>query len=204
MKGATKHSPMQPRIERARMTAVAGNAPALDPRVFRDTLGLFATGVAVIVTERCGEVHAMTANAVSSVSLDPMLLMFCPSKNSQMSAHLGEVETFSINFLRSEQRALSTYFAGAWKEPSPPPFRFVRAGTTPRLEGSLAALICEKHQLIDAGDHWIVIGRVTALHRGIIPYHPLLFFQGQYQELGKSVGPAPELNSAQEPPCIFY
>ncbi len=194
MKVAMKPSPMQPGTD----------AAALDPRVFRDTLGLFATGVAVIVTEHCGEMHAMTANAVSSVSLDPMLLLFCPGKRSQMSAYLEKIETFSINFLRSEQQALSTYFAGGWKEPSPPPFRFVSTQGTPRLEGSLAALICEKHRLIDAGDHWIVIGRVTALHRGIDPYHPLLFFQGRYQELGKSVGPAPDLNSAQEPPHIYY
>lgn len=173
-------------------------------RSFRDVVGLFATGVAVIVTERHGEVHAMTANAVSSVSLDPMLILFCPSKKSQMGASVDEVRTFSVNFLRSDQQAQSTYFAGGWKAPSPPSFRFVRTQNTPRLEGSLAALICEKHQLVDAGDHWIFIGRVTALHRGIEPHRPLLFFQGRYQQLGESAGPAPDLNSADEPPHIFY
>ena len=176
----------------------------LDPRSFRDILGLFATGVAVIVTERHGEVHAMTANAVSSVSLDPALILFCPSKKSQMGASLDEVSTFSVNFLRSDQQAQSTYFAGGWKESSPPAFRFVRTENTPRLEGSLAALICDKHHVVDAGDHWIVIGRVTALHRGIEPYRPLLFFRGRYHQLGEAVGPAPDLSVAEEPPHIYY
>jgi flavin reductase (DIM6/NTAB) family NADH-FMN oxidoreductase RutF len=176
----------------------------LDARTYRDALGLFATGVAVIVTERHGEVHAMTANAVSSVSLDPMLILFCPGKSSQMGASLGEVTTFSLNFLRSEQQALSTYFAGGWKALPAPSFRFVQTHGTPRLEGSLAALICEKHQIVDAGDHWIVIGRVTALHLGIEPCRPLLFFRGRYQQLGESAGPAPDLTEADEPPHIYY
>ena len=173
------------------MTAVtAGIGPPPDVRSFRDILGLFATGVAVIVTERRGEVHAMTANAVSSVSLDPMLILFCPGKKSQMGASLDEVTTFSINFLRSEQQALSTYFAGGWKEPSPPPFRFVQTQNTPRLEGSLAALICDKHHVLDAGDHWIVLGRVTALHRGVEPWTFLLpaahHHGGQEVDAGRS------------------
>jgi flavin reductase (DIM6/NTAB) family NADH-FMN oxidoreductase RutF len=165
---------------------------------------LFATGVAVIVTERRGEVHAMTANAVSSVSLEPMLILFCPGKNSQMGASLDEITTFSLNFLRNEQQALSTYFAGGWKLSPPPPFRFVRTQGTPRLEGSLAALVCEKHHVVDAGDHWIVIGRVTALHRGVEPCCPLLFFRGRYQQLGEAFGPAPDLTVSDEPPHIYY
>lgn len=129
---------------------------------------------------------------------------FCPSKKSQIGTALDQVTTFSINFLRSEQQALSTYFAGGWKESSPPPFRFVTTQGTPRLEGSLAALICDKHRVVDAGDHWIVVGRVTALHRGIEPYAPLLFFRGRYQQLSELVGPAPDLSDAEEPPHIYY
>jgi len=183
---------------------VVNTSPQIEARTYRDALGLFATGIAVIVTERHGEVHAMTANAVSSVSLNPMLILFCPGKNSQMGSSLDEITTFSLNFLRSEQQALSTYFAGGWNEPSAPSFRFVRTEGTPRLEGSLAALICQKHQVVDAGDHWIVIGRVTALHLGIEPCRPLLFFRGRYQQLGDSAGPAPDLNEADEPPHIYY
>jgi flavin reductase (DIM6/NTAB) family NADH-FMN oxidoreductase RutF len=176
-----------------------------DSRAFRDVLGLFATGIAVIATEHAGEAHAMTANAVSSLSLDPMLMLFCPGKRSKMAAQTHALTHFSINFLRDEQQALSTYFAGGWKEGAPPPFRFVPWQGAPRLEGSLAALCCEKQQVIDAGDHWLVIGRVIALHRGIEPHRPLLFFRGSYRQLDFSAGaPAPDLQAVDEPPHVFY
>jgi flavin reductase (DIM6/NTAB) family NADH-FMN oxidoreductase RutF len=176
-----------------------------EPRAFRDVLGLFATGIAVMVAEVGAQVHAMTANAVSSVSLDPMLILFCPGKRSRMAAHVHELTHFSINFLRSEQQAQSTYFAGGWKEDVAPAFRFVPWAGAPRLEGSLASLGCEKERVIDAGDHWIVIGRVIALHRGIEPLQPLLFFRGNYRHVDFADGaPAPDLSAANEPPHIFY
>jgi flavin reductase (DIM6/NTAB) family NADH-FMN oxidoreductase RutF len=79
-----------------------------DARRFRDTVGLFATGVAVIVAHADGEVLAMTANAVSSLSLDPMLVMFCPGKQSKLAQHVQRLSGFTINILRQEQEALST------------------------------------------------------------------------------------------------
>jgi len=114
----------------------------LDQRQFRNTMGLFATGVAVIAVPAGDEVQAMTANAVSSVSLEPLLLLFCPAKKAHLSQHLALAVPFSVNLLRADQVAISTYFAGAWREPVPPPFRFVRVGATPKLEGCLASLIC--------------------------------------------------------------
>ena len=178
---------------------------ALEPRAYRDVLGLLATGISVIVTEQHGQIHAMTANAVSSLSLDPMLILFCPGKRSKMAACLEDMEHFSINFLRHEQQALSSYFAGGWQGSCAPPFRFVPWLGAPRLEGSLASLSCERHDRVDAGDHWIVIGRVIALHRGIEPAVPLIFFRGNYRELASTAGsPAPELDPVDELPQIFY
>jgi flavin reductase (DIM6/NTAB) family NADH-FMN oxidoreductase RutF len=178
----------------------------LDPRTFRNTIGLFATGVTVIVTQGGDDVHAMTANAVSSLSLDPMLVLFCPGKKAHMAQSLDSMTGFSVNILRDDQQALSTYFAGGWKEPAPPPFRFRPAESAPRLEGALASLQCEKHQLIDGGDHWIVIGRVVALHQGIEPRRPLLFFAGQYRNVDFTVAaPAPDLTNVEDEPAhIFY
>jgi flavin reductase (DIM6/NTAB) family NADH-FMN oxidoreductase RutF len=176
-----------------------------DTRQFRDTLSLFATGVAVVATQRGDEVVAMTANAVSSVSLNPMLVMFCPAKTARFADSLPDMRGFSINFLRDEQQALSTYFAGGWKHAPPPPFRFVPALCAPRLEGSLASVACETHHIVDAGDHWLVLGRVLAVHRGIEPHRPLLFFKGQYRLVDHSVAaPAPDLIQTDEPAHIFY
>src|SRR5712675_3448886 len=97
-----------------------------DQRQFRDTMGLFATGVAVIAVPAGEEVQAMTANAVRSLSLDPLLLLFCPAKKAHLSQHLAPNVPFSVNLLRADQVAISTYFAGAWREALPPAFRFVR------------------------------------------------------------------------------
>ena len=122
-----------------------------DARRFRDTVGLFATGVAVIVARADQEVLAMTANAVSSVSLEPQLVLFCPGKRSKLAGHIARLSGFTINILRDDQQALSTYFAGGWKETQPPPFRLVPSQCAPRLEGSLASIGCEPHQLARAG-----------------------------------------------------
>lgn len=176
-----------------------------DARRFRDTLGLFATGVAVIVAHADGEVLAMTANAVSSLSLDPMLVMFCPGKKSKLAQHVKRLSGFSINILRQEQEALSTYFAGGWKEDAPPPFRLVPSRCAPRLEGSLASVGCEPWQVVEVGDHWMVIGQVLELHAGIPPHHPLLFHAGRYRHLNfVESSAAPDLSDVREEPAHIY
>jgi flavin reductase (DIM6/NTAB) family NADH-FMN oxidoreductase RutF len=181
-------------------------SPSPEPRRYRDTIGLFATGVAIIVGRAGDEVLAMTVNAVSSVSLDPMLVMFCPSKKTRFAERLDTLSGFSINILRHEQQALSTYFAGGWKGPVPPPFRFIPSPCALRIEGSLASIDCELEKLIDAGDHWLVIGQVIDLHSGIGPHRPLLFYQGRYRSVDFSEGrPAPDLTDLHdEPPHVFY
>lgn len=177
-----------------------------DARHFRDTIGLFTTGVAIIVGRAGDEVLAMTVNAVSSVSLDPMLVMFCPGKKTRFAEHLGSLTAFSVNILREEQQALSTYFAGGWKASTPPPFRFVPSRSALRLEGSLASLDCELERSIDGGDHWLVLGRVLDLHSGIRPHRPLVFYRGRYHGIDFSESaPAPNLAGAHdEPPHVFY
>lgn len=177
-----------------------------DPRRFRDTIGLFTTGVAIIVARAGDEVLAMTVNAVSSISLDPMLVMFCPGKKTRFAEHLGSLTSFSVNILREEQQALSTYFAGGWHELTPPPFRFVPSRSGLRLEGGLASLDCGLERSIDGGDHWLVLGRVLDLQSGIGPHRPLLFYRGRYHGIDFAAGaPAPDLAGAHdEPPHVFY
>lgn len=177
----------------------------MDPQDFRRTVGLFASGVAVIATELSDGVHAMTANAVSSLSLSPALVLFCPAKKSRFSSTLHLERRFTINFLRADQEALATYFAGAWREPQPPPFRFVPGASAPRLEGCLASIECETRQIIEGGDHWVVVGEVQALFRGIEPHHPLVFFKGQFRGIDPERGrPAPDLAAVQEEPAHVY
>jgi flavin reductase len=178
---------------------------SLDSKAFRDVLGLFATGVAVIATEIDRQTHAMTANAVSSLSLNPSLVLFCPAKRARFSQLLPRASGFSVNFLRDEQEALSTYFAGGWQEAAVPPYRFVTTDGLPRLQGSLASLLCTKRDVYEAGDHWLVTLEVRHLHRGIEPLRPLLFFRGQYRQVDARAGTAaPDLAATADEPVQMY
>ncbi|RMG97463.1 MAG: flavin reductase [Chloroflexi bacterium] len=159
------------------------NQSNLDTRTFRHTIGLFATGVTVIATGQPNSFHAMTANAITSLSLDPMLILFCLQKKARMTEYLRQHNGFSVNILRQSQRDLSTYFAGGWKQDTPPPFKFLSWQGGPLLENCAAAIGCRLYQILEGGDHWIVIGQVIALHQGQDPIYPLIFYRGRYREL---------------------
>src|SRR5436190_17069843 len=113
-----------------------------DRRAFRQTLGRFVTGVTVITTEIDGQIRAMTANSFTSLSLEPPLVLFCVGKATRTGQVIHRASGFSVNILRHDQQALSTYFAGGWKEPQSPQFSFVSWIGAPRLEGCGAALGC--------------------------------------------------------------
>ncbi len=180
------------------------NAPE-SVREFRRTMGFFATGVTVIATRSGHEVHAMTANAVTSLSLDPLLVLVCVGEQTRMAETLEGASVFSINILREDQQALSTYFAGGWKQETRPAFRFVQWDGGPRLEGCLASVGCKLDQTIRAGDHWIVIGRVIGLWQGIEPFYPLVFYSGQYGRLSTvETSDAPDLGWDEVPVQVFY
>lgn len=160
---------------------------AIDPREFRHTVGQFVTGVTVIAADIEGSTRGMTANAFSSLSLDPPLVLFCVAKK----AHLGQVihmaTGFSVNFLTHEQRDLSSYFAGMWKEPTPPAFAFEPWEGGPKLAGVAAALGCAVETIHEGGDHFIVVGRVLALYRHEPAPAPLVFHSGRYTSLAETV-----------------
>ena len=159
----------------------------IDPRAFRHTVGQFATGVTVIATEAGGSIRAMTANSFTSLSLDPPLVLFCVGKTAHLSAYLGAATAFSVNILARSQQDLSTYFAGGWKQPSPPPFEFVAWDGAQRLAGCGAALACAVETIYEGGDHWIVVGRVLSLYRSEQVHTPLLFCAGRYRSLAEPV-----------------
>lgn len=178
----------------------------IDQREFRNTLGRFATGVAIVAVEMPDGVHAMTANAVCALSLDPPQILFCPNRKGRLAQMMPQVQRFAVSFLREDQQALSNYFAGAWKEAQPPPYRFVHDHGAPRLEGALAAVVCEKQAVHEGGDHLLVIGNVIGLHQGLEPHRPLLFFKGQYRGMERGEGKeAPVLAEVtEEPPVLYY
>lgn len=173
------------------MTAEASQS--VDVQTFRRVMGHFATGVTVIAAEHGKEIHGMTANAVTSVSLDPLLVLVCVDKRARMNRFIQEGGGFSINVLTEDQEALSRFFAGAWRHGSAPEFRFVPWVGGPRLVGSLSAIGCRLDRSLEAGDHWMVLGQVAALHEGDPAGRPLIFYGGRYRRLSETEGPpAPE------------
>jgi flavin reductase len=154
---------------------------------FRSALGSFATGVTVITTR--GEEHAygMTANAFTSVSLDPPLVLVCAKRGAEGSEHIERNRCFAVNVLGADQEPLSRYFSSKDRPRGRDAFRDVphRLGATgsPLLEGVTAYMDCNLHETHTAGDHEIFIGEVLALE--VDPeVAPLLFHGGGYRYLG--------------------
>jgi flavin reductase (DIM6/NTAB) family NADH-FMN oxidoreductase RutF len=152
----------------------------IDPRTLRQTLGRFVTGVTVIAMEVDRDIRAMTANSFTSLSLDPPLVLVCLGKDTKTGLLIHEASGFAVSILSHSQRDLSSYFAGLWREPTPPPFTFVNWDGGPRLEGSAAAIGCRVHAIHEGGDHWIVVGQVVATYRDEDAGEPLVFFGGKY------------------------
>lgn len=153
---------------------------------YRQTIGRFATGVCVIATGWGARLHAMTANAVSSLSLDPLQLLVCLKQSSNCLGAIKREGVFSVNVLREDQVALSVYFSGHWKAEVPPRFQFSSWAGGARLNGCIASIGCEVDQYYEGGDHVIVTGNVTACYQtggGT----PLLYYQGGYQRLGAMI-----------------
>lgn len=155
----------------------------LDASSFRRTLGLFATGVSVLAVQNPdGSVIGMTANSITSVSLDPLLLLVCIERRANIAPYVLEAPGFSLSFLNDRQAALSDYFAGRWQG-EPPPFEFQPWKGGPLLAGCIASLGCQRDDAREGGDHWIVLGQVVALYRQEHAPDPLMFFSSQYHRL---------------------
>jgi len=157
----------------------------IDAGLFRTLMGNFATGVTVVTTVVENRLHGFTANAVTSVSLDPLLLLVCVDKRAYAHREFERAETFGVSVLASEQREVSEIFA---KSDVPRegslrgvPFRFGETGV-PLIEGCLAWFECAVHDLLEGGDHTIVIGRVVTGTIGATE-PPLVFFRGRYARL---------------------
>ncbi|WP_292071009.1 flavin reductase family protein [Brevundimonas sp. UBA7534] len=154
-----------------------------DARTLRDALGCFATGVTVVTTrDGAGLPVGLTANSFSAVSLDPPLILFCLARSSSNLDRFRAAEHFAINVLHIGQQPTSGVFARSTED------RFQDVAWeawdtgAPILSGALASFECATHQVVEAGDHLVFIGRV--LRARFEPRRdPLLFFRGKYRRL---------------------
>ena len=170
--------------------------------IYRNVIGRFATGVTVLLAEKDGEVRGMTANAVTSLSLDPTLLIVCPSKTSRFAKVLETGANFSVNILGDHQDKDSNFFAGTKEGCLSKDYAcgievWSGSNTTPRLRDCIGAIVCRVHQMHDGGDHWIVVGEVVDLYRSEAEPWPLLFFEGGYHHPSRMA--AQHLEPAADP-----
>jgi len=162
-------------------------APGFASEDFRGALGAFATGVTVVTTRGEEHPYGMTANAFSSVSLDPPLVLVCVKSFSEGADLIRENGVFAVNILAAEQEPLSRYFASKERPRGRDAFaevtHRVASSGSPILEGALAYLDCRLHAEHAAGDHDIFIGEVLELGTRD-DAEPLIFHRGQYRLLG--------------------
>ncbi len=154
-----------------------------DPRTLRDAMGCFATGVTIVTAvDADGTPVGLTANSFTSVSLDPPLLLVCIANASGTAPALRAAGHFGVNVLQIGQQPASNRFATRGED------RFANLpwapGQTgvPLLGSSLVSFECQRESLHEAGDHFILVGRVVRAqfepHRD-----PLLYFRGKYRRL---------------------
>jgi len=153
-----------------------------DPKELRRVMGLFATGVTVLTTrDDDGRPYGLTANAVTSLSLTPPLLLICIDKNAETHPHFLTSRCFVVNILSEDQEELSGRFAKSGGDKfGPLPFSTNQDGV-PVLENTLAHLECRIIETHEGGDHVIHIGEVQ--HAEVRGGRPLLYFQGKYRHL---------------------
>ncbi|MEY2532363.1 MAG: 3-hydroxy-9,10-secoandrosta,3,5(10)-triene-9,17-dione monooxygenase reductase component [bacterium] len=156
---------------------------APDPLRYRQVIGSFATGVAIVTCTGPDGPAGMTTNAVTSLSLDPVLLLVCFDNGSRTLGAVREAGRFAVNVLRAGQEELAGVFAS--KRVAREKFEAVThmdAHGVPVLDGALAWLACDLHELHPGGDHTIGIGAVTHVHADPAG-EPLVWFRGAYRTL---------------------
>jgi len=153
----------------------------MDTREFRNAMGQFATGVVVVSTEISGQVHAMTANAFMSGSLEPPLILVSVAHTARMHARIIASERFAVSVLGTTQQDISNHFAGRVETTTVP--EFARLDGLPVIANALVQVATTLQHSYACGDHTLFVGHVTGLHQRQPPQEPLLFQAGRYQAL---------------------
>ena len=166
---------------------VPGPHPLVDQDRFRLAMGRFATGVTVLTTFAGGHDHAMTANALTSVSMDPMLLLVCVEVDARFHDAIAESGVWGVSVLSTAQRPVAEWLSTQGRplhgqldriphEPGP-------VTGVALLAGALATIECRTTDMHPAGDHSIVVGEVVSLSSTEHPGDALVYYRSRYQGL---------------------
>ena len=154
---------------------------AVDPRTFRNVLGQFCTGVTVITTVHDEVPIGFACQSFAALSLDPPLVLFCPTKQSRAWQAIEASGRFCVNMLHENQQHVSAQFG------SKAPDKFAGIDWQPSelgspvIDGTLAHIDCTVASVHDGGDHFVVFGAVSSMSEPqAIKPRPLLFYRGEY------------------------
>ncbi len=150
----------------------------------REVMAEFPTGVTIVAGRRAGEPFGLTVNSLTSVSLDPPLVLVCIARSSASHDRLVSAGSFIVNMLSASQGELATRFA---REPSEGRFEGVDWSPAPSgapiLSGGVAWLDCSTEKVLDGGDHSILVGRVESSSAS--EGSALLFHRGRFSSTGE-------------------
>jgi flavin reductase (DIM6/NTAB) family NADH-FMN oxidoreductase RutF len=159
--------------------------------LFRQVMGRFATGITVVTTAAEGVDHAMTVSAFTSVSLDPMLVLFCAEKVARFHDVVVSAGEWAVSVLGEGGRDASQWFAtrGRPLEGRLSGWKTTRGEHTDAaiFSDAIAAMECRTHAIHDGGDHTIVVGEVLGASRPDPDGRPLVYYEGRYRGLDRSV-----------------
>ncbi|MBV8930748.1 MAG: flavin reductase [Mycobacteriaceae bacterium] len=153
----------------------------IDPRTFRTVLGQFCTGITVITTMHDGVPVGFACQSFAALSLEPPLVLFCPTKVSRSWKAIEASGTFCVNVLTENQKHVSARFGSKEADKFAGIDWEHSALGSPVIVGSLAHIDCTVSQVYDGGDHHVVFGAVKSLSEvPKVKPRPLLFYRGQY------------------------
>jgi flavin reductase (DIM6/NTAB) family NADH-FMN oxidoreductase RutF len=158
--------------------------------VFRLVMGRFATGVTVVTTLEGERPHGITVNALSSVSLEPPLVMVALDRRRRITPLVRSYGRFAVSILGEDQQALSDCFAGAPVVPDREAFCGAAwhqgSGGLPLIDGAIASLECTTIDVVPAGDHDLFVGRVDRLSADDDGAMPLLYYRRRYLRIERA------------------
>jgi flavin reductase (DIM6/NTAB) family NADH-FMN oxidoreductase RutF len=162
--------------------------PGVDPLRYRRVVGRFATGITVVTASSAGVDYAMTVNSFTSVSLDPVQVLFCCERASRLHQAIEAGSDWAVSVLSAEQRDVAQWFAtrGRPLEGQFRRFPHSRGAVSGAivLDEAIATLECRTVATPEAGDHTVVLGEVLSVATPRPDAAPLLYYRGDYTEFG--------------------
>ena len=155
-----------------------------DINSFRQLMGCFATGVTVVTAEdaKHGPI-GITINSITSVSLKPLLVLFCLEKKAHVYSPFKKAGHFAVNILTEKQEDISRYFADYRSNPKPKKIWDKPQHGCPILSDTFGWMVCKKIEAYKGGDHTIFLGKVVGLQTHDKAHKPLVYFNGRYRKI---------------------